>query len=89
MLLTQFMAQKQQGITQGTTFAMLQYPWLPGGCTQVQYLKDQFVAINHVQRLIRGLHVGSLLNFNCMTHETTLSHAAVFTTPDKRTTIGA
>ncbi|KAG5492902.1 hypothetical protein JKF63_01482 [Porcisia hertigi] len=75
MLVTQFMAQKQGGVSQGTVFAMMQYPWRFGGCTQVQYVKDQSVGLSHVQRLIRGVHIGTNLSLDSTTHNSYLSHA--------------
>ncbi|EPY27979.1 hypothetical protein STCU_01226 [Strigomonas culicis] len=83
MLVTQFMAQKQQGMCQGMLFGMLQYPWVSGGCTQVQYVKDQSFGLSHVQRLIRGVHVGSNLTVDPTTHASTLSYAASFMNPKK------
>lgn len=83
MLVTQFMAQKQGGMTQGTVFAMLQYPWRFGGCTQVQYVKDQSFSMSHTQRLIRGVHLGTNLTVEPQTHGSYLSHAVSFTTPKK------
>ncbi|KAG5491390.1 hypothetical protein JIQ42_01291 [Leishmania sp. Namibia] len=75
MLVTQFMAQKQGGMSQGTVFAMMQYPWRFGGCTQVQYVKDQSLSLSHVQRLIRGVHIGTNLTVEPATHSSCLSHA--------------
>jgi hypothetical protein len=83
MLVSQFMAQKQGGMTQGTVFTMLQYPWRFGGCTQVQYLKDQFLTMSHTQRMIRGVHVGTNLTLETPTHNSFLSHAVSLTTPKK------
>ncbi|KPA86606.1 putative mitochondrial hypothetical protein [Leptomonas pyrrhocoris] len=83
MLVTQFMAQKQGGMTQGTVFAMLQYPWRCGGCTQVQYVKDQSFSMSHTQRLIRGVHIGTNLTVEPQTHGSYLSHAISLTTPKK------
>ncbi|CCW64387.1 unnamed protein product [Phytomonas sp. EM1] len=83
MWVAQFMAQKQQGLCRGTVFTMLQYPWLPGGCSQFQYVKDQSFTMSHVQRIIRGLYLGSCLNVDPNTHASALSHAVSFTTPKK------
>ncbi|KAK7200916.1 Archaic translocase outer mitochondrial membrane 40 [Novymonas esmeraldas] len=83
MLVTQFMAQKQGGMSQGTVFAMLQYPWRFGGCTQVQYVKDQPFGLSHVQRLIRGVHVGTNLTVDPATRSSCLSHAISLSTPKK------
>lgn len=81
MVVTQFMAQKQQGMCQGTVFGLLQYPWVRGGCTQVQYVKDQSFSISHVQRIIRGVHVGTNLSLDPVTHTSSLSHAVSLMTP--------
>lgn len=83
MVVTQFMAQKQGGMSQGTVFAMLQYPWAFGGCTQVQYVKGQSFGLSHVQRLIRGVHVGTNLQYDPMTHNSYLSYALSLMTPKK------
>lgn len=83
MLVTQFMAQKQQGMCQGTVFGLFQYPWVNGGCTQVQYVKDQSFSMSHVQRIIRGVHVGSNLTIDPTTHESSISHALSLMTPRK------
>lgn len=83
LILTQFMAQKQGGMTQGNVFAMMQYPWRFGGCTQVQYVKGQAFGISHVQRLIRGVHVGTNLSVEVPTHSSSLSHAVSIATPKK------
>ncbi|CCW68975.1 unnamed protein product [Phytomonas sp. Hart1] len=85
MLVSQFMAQKQQGLCQGTVFAMLQYPWVSGGCSQLQYIKDQSFTMSHIQRIIRGFYLGSSLSIDPNTHSSVLSHAASFTTPKKNT----
>ncbi|EAN97019.1 putative Mitochondrial import receptor subunit ATOM40 [Trypanosoma cruzi] len=74
LLLAQCMAQRQQGMTQGTVVGMLQYPWVQGGCTAVQYVKNQSFTLSHAQRIIRGLHVGSSLSWDPMTKGTSLSH---------------
>lgn len=89
MLVTQFMAQKQGGMTGGTFFAMLQYPWRFGGCTQLQYIKDQSFSMSHTQRLIRGVHLGTNLTVDPQTHGSSLSHAISFTTPTKANSLMA
>lgn len=83
LIVAQFMAQKQRGMVQGNVFGMMQYPWLFGGCTQVQYIKDQSFSVSHLQRLVRGLHVGSNLTLNPATRSSTLSHVLSFITPNK------
>lgn len=83
LLLAQCMAQRQQGMTQGTVVGMLQYPWLHGGCTQVQYVKNQSFSLSHVQRIIRGVHVGSNMTWDPMTKGSSLSHTVSVTNPTK------
>lgn len=87
LLVTQFMAQKQQGMCQGTVFGVLQYPLVSGGCTQAQYVKDQSFSLSHTQRIVRGVFVGSNLSVDTSTHASTLSHAVSFTTPKKDSSI--
>ncbi|KEG13017.1 hypothetical protein DQ04_01271170 [Trypanosoma grayi] len=83
LLLAQCMAQRQQGMTQGTVVGMLQYPWVFGGCTQLQYVKGQVLSLSHTQRIIRGVHVGSNLSWDPNTKGTALSYAASATNPAK------
>ncbi|KAG8347231.1 hypothetical protein TRVL_01951 [Trypanosoma vivax] len=89
LLFAQCMAQRQQGVTQGTLVGMLQYPWVHGGCTQVQYVKDQTFSLSHVQRLIRGLYIGSNFAWDAMSKGTSLSHAFSCTNPAKTASLAA
>lgn len=85
----QFLSQPQGGMNMGNFFGMMQYPWVQGGCTQIQYVKQQAVTLSHMQRLIRGVHVGSSLNYDLNTHATTVSYAASATNPSKTSTASA
>ncbi|RNF11449.1 hypothetical protein TraAM80_00895 [Trypanosoma rangeli] len=84
LLLAQCMAQKQQGMTQGTVVGMIQYPWVYGGCTLAQYVKNQSLTLSHAQRIVRGVHVGSSLSWDSMTKGTSLSHGFMAVTPSKK-----
>lgn len=70
---------------QGSIFAMLQYPWAFGGCSQVQYLKGQNFTLSHTQRLLRGVHFGSNLVISSAApdNNAVLSHAISVATPRK------
>ncbi|ORC91968.1 uncharacterized protein TM35_000041820 [Trypanosoma theileri] len=89
LLLAQCMAQRQQGMTQGTVVGMIQYPWVPGGCTQLQYVKNQTLTLSHTQRIIRGVHFGSNFSWDPTTKGTSVSYAASATNPSKTGTLGA
>lgn len=83
----QFMAQPQaaaMGGPPGTFFGMLQVPgWVPGGCTQLTYLRGQHVQLNHAARVVRGLSVGANLTYDVATHATTMAYAAHFAAADR------
>ena len=86
----QFMAQPQamaMGGPPGTFFGMLQHPWVWGGCSQFQYIKPQQMSLSHMQRVIRGVHVGSQLTFELPTQSTHTSF--VFSASRKSSTIAA
>nr|CCC92951.1 conserved hypothetical protein [Trypanosoma congolense IL3000] len=87
LLFAQCMAQAQHGMTQGTVVGMIQYPWVQGGCTQVQYVKDQSFSVSHAQNLIRGLYFGSNLAWDAVTKGTSLSYAFSATNPSKTGTL--
>ncbi|CBH14476.1 Archaic translocase outer mitochondrial membrane 40 [Trypanosoma equiperdum] len=89
LLFAQCMAQRQQGMTQGTVVGMIQYPWVQGGCTQVQYVKDQSFSVSHAQRLIRGFYLGSNLSWDALTKGTSLSYAGCITNPSKTGSLAA
>lgn len=79
----QFMQQTQGQMSMGTFFGMIQYPWVNGGCSQLQYIKQQNVTLSHMQRLIRGVYVGSSLTYDSNTHSTTASYGFCATNPTK------
>ena len=82
----QFMVQPAaaaMGGPPGTLYAMLQYPWVNGGCSQMAYLRGQHVNVSHAQRLIRGLHVGANMTYDLGTKSTTMAYCASTTSHDK------
>ena len=86
MFVAQLMAQSQGGMTMGTLFSMLQYPWVHGGCTQLQYVKQQQTTLSHMQKIIRGVYVGSQFSYDPNTHASSMSYA--FTAHnDKKTSV--
>lgn len=87
MGVAQFLSQPQGGMNMGTFFGMIQYPWVQGGCTQVQYVKQQAVTVSHMQRLVRGIYCGSSLNYDLNTHGTTVSYGFSATNPSKTGTL--
>ncbi|CAD2216535.1 hypothetical protein AGDE_02442 [Angomonas deanei] len=88
LVLAQFMAEKQQGMCQGMLFGMLQYPWVNGGCTRLQYVKDRQFSLSHLQRIIRGVNVGTNYSYDPMTHDSYLSYAMTWQTPKKDGFVG-
>lgn len=90
MCVMQLMSQPQgDGSNAGNFFGLVQYPWVHGGCTALQYVKQQAVTVSHMQRLIRGVYAGSALNYDPNTKGTTVSYAASATNPSKTSTLAA
>lgn len=85
----QLLSQPQGDQNAGTFFGLIQYPWVHGGCTALQYVKQQTVSVSHMQRLIRGVYVGSCLNFDPNTKGTNVSYAASATNPSKTSSLAA
>lgn len=87
LFVMQAFAQKQGYMSHGSMFSMLQYPWSFHGCSQAQYVKDQSVSFDHLQRMARGLHIGSklVINYSTPPNIATLTHAFSFVTPKKNT----
>jgi len=85
----QFMQQTQGQMSMGTFFGMLQYPWVNGGTSQLQYIKQQNITLSHMQRLIRGVYVGSSLAYDPNTHSTTASYGFSASNPMKTASLAA
>ena len=80
MAVLQFMAQPQaaaMGGPPGTFFGMVQYPWVRGGCTQLQYVRSQQVSLSHCQRLIRGVYVAAQMSTDLNTNSTNMTYAGM------------
>lgn len=78
LIVAQMMAQPQMmamGGPAGSFFGLIQYPWVTGGCSALQYVKSQQVAFSHMQRVLRGLHVGAQMTYDINTKGTSMSYA--------------
>jgi len=87
MGLVQLFSQSQGGMFMGNFVGLLQYPWVTGGATQVQYVKGQALSLSHMQRVIRGVYIGSCLNYDPNTHATSMTYAAMAHNPKKTVTL--
>lgn len=78
LIVAQMMAQPQMmqmGGPAGSFFGLVQYPLVRGGCTAVQYVKTQQVAVSHMQKVLRGLHVGAQMSYDVNTKGSSMSYA--------------
>jgi len=84
LVLMQFMTQPQQmGMgPAGQFFGLLQYPWIKGGCTQLQYVGSAQVALSHMQKTLHGVYLGSQLSYDIMTRGTSLSYGLMVEKPN-------
>lgn len=76
-------AMMQMGGPGGSFFGLVQIPWVRGGCTALQYVKTQQVALSHMQRIVRGVHLGAQATYIVPTHDTEMSYVAHTMSADK------
>lgn len=89
MGLIQAFSQPQGGMFMGNLVCLLQYPWVTGGATQLQYVKGQSLSLSHMQRVLRGFFIGSALNYDPNTHATTMSYALLAQNSKKTASVAA
>lgn len=89
LVVAQLMAQPQMmqmGGPAGSFFGLVQYPLVRGGCTAVQYVKTQQVAVSHMQKILRGLHLGAQMTYDVNTKGTSMSYCFNSQTSDRSMT---
>eukprot|EP00758_Cryptobia_borreli_P002488 Tbor_TRINITY_DN3069_c0_g1::TRINITY_DN3069_c0_g1_i1::g.17329::m.17329 len=74
----------QLGGPPGGFFGLLQYPWVHGGLSIVQFIKGHQVSISHTQRIIRGLHVGAQMAYSPQTQNSYMSYVAHSVSTDNK-----
>lgn len=92
LAVAQFMAQPammQMGGPGGSFFGLVQIPSVTGGCTALQYVKSQQFALSHMQRIVRGVHIGAQATYSIPTKDTTMAYVAHTVSPNKSFQWGA